>query len=169
MSIINVVYPGEDNLGIFLGNGNFLSFTITSFRGWPWTWASFLRDFGECDMPVKDGELMRWNNGMTLSLGEVIASIRADRDGARRGIDGVAIYGETSYDSYLTVIFNGSVYESENQINLKFDNLARDPRLEPLVASGEIRNPETDGGPDLSEDEIFELLLRPSCQALKKD
>jgi hypothetical protein len=89
-------------------------------------------------MPVEDGELMRWGNEMTLSLGEVIAAVRSDRGGVRRRIKEAVIYGETSDDSYLTVIFNGSVYEDENQINLKFGNPARAPRLEPLLVGGEI-------------------------------
>jgi hypothetical protein len=113
-------------------------------------------------MTVEDGEMMRWDNGMTLSLGEVIAAVRADRDGVRRGIKEAVCDEE-----YLTIIWSGSVYEDSNQINLKFGSLARDPRLEPLFESRKISNPKTDGervfwdgGPSLSEDEIFELLLR---------
>jgi hypothetical protein len=92
-----------------------------------------------------------------------MAAVRSDRDGVRRGIKEAVCDEE-----YLTIIFNGSVYEDENQINLKFGNLARDPRLEPLFKSQKIRAPTNDGqsvywdgGPSLSEDEIFELLLRP--------
>ena len=154
-NIEDVRFFGDDDLSIYLDNGNSISLGFADRRGRD-EWTGRLRPDGKWERPSLEGGAMTWDGLEKLTLDRVVNMIRHPASGRPRITEVTVIPGEA-----LIVGFG------ESYVVIKLACLAGDPMLKPLIGSGEIGRAYTDGravcwddGPrKLDSGEVFGFLL----------